>query len=135
MNINVFDDKNKLDCSLSNPKFVFVLASLVQAFHICKNLIKRNDAKLASWIFSESYEKFFPIEPSNLDELADSDIFLGDHKVQFSETYFKLLDLWKDLQSERIADLTGDDIKIDPVGFEKILETARGNLESILQKV
>jgi hypothetical protein len=135
MTIDIFDQNNKLNCSSSNPNFIIIVASLLQSTYICLRLIELNEIRTASWTFSEAYEKYFPAEPSNLDQLKEAKVFVGDFSSAFSEIYFDLLELWKDIQDERIADLTGENIEINPVGLKNILSGAKEKLERILSRI
>lgn len=135
MTIDIFDQKNKLNCAPSNPKFIIAVASLLQSIYTCLYLIERDEIKLASRIFSDTYQRYFPAEPSNLDKLKEVEVFVGEFGNEFAETYFELLELWKDIQDERIADLTGENIEINPIGLKNILSTSKEKLELILKKI
>ena len=135
MVINAFDSKNKMNCSLTNSKFVFVISTLWQSITDSLYLIKKKGITSAVEILSNTFQQFFPKEPPGLNHLRESNIFYGEFKDQFSAIYFDLLGLWKDLQEERIADISGENIKINPVGLEKILLDSREKLETVLKKI
>ncbi len=129
----IFDKQHKLDCSITNPRFVFVVASFIESINICLRLIDQGEVGLAAWAFSEAYEKFFPKDPPNLNQLEGANIFIGEYNSQFGKMYFDLLELWIDIQDERVADLTGDNIKINPRGLKNILLRAKASLGLILK--
>lgn len=131
MIVNVFDAKNRLDCSVSNPGFVFLLATLRQVLLDNRQLLKDGLEDEAKHIFSTTFEVYFPLEPSNLDILSEANVFYGDNAAVFSNAYFNLLELWKVIQDERVSDLTGSNVEVSADYLNVVIEKELEKLEKI----
>lgn len=130
---NIFDNKNKLECSKTNPKFIFLLATIRQVLldSLSPHIKTLNHG--AKDLFSSNFEKYFPLEPSNLDQLKKENVFYGEYSIQFSDIYFELIDLWTTIQDERVAELSGSKINIDLGSFKKIVSDKLGKLNDIVE--
>lgn len=131
----IFDEKNRLDCSNSNPNFTFLVIVFWQLVSDSLLLVKDGDVEGSKSLLSQTIEKFVPKEPPSLNMLRESEVFFGDHSEDFSKIYFNLLALWEDIQSEGVAFLTGNEYKTDNTKLESFLDQQRLSLEDILYRL
>lgn len=130
---NIFDDQNKMDCSSTNPKFIFLLATLRQTLIVTKTLIDNNLVDNSKIIYSSTFGIYFPLEPSDTNQLAKANIFYGTYSNTFSEIYFNLVNLWWTIQDERVASLTESHVELSKNDFEIIISNQLNKLEKITE--
>lgn len=131
----IFDSNNKLDCSKENPNFIFAIDVFLRLMTYAMRLIDSGDLSEAKSILSKTIETHFPKVPSSLDLLETSEVFFGEHSQEFSKIYFELLELWKNIQSDNIADLTGDGFTLTSNDILPILSQCKQGLEELSSKI
>jgi len=131
--MDIFDKNNKLDCSVANPNFLFLVSIYWQMLSDSILLIKEDRTELTKLVLSETVQKFFPKEPSSLNLLPEAKIFIGKHAKQFSTVYFELVELWKLIQDDSVSFLTGYEYKTDHKKLENNLSELKKELEEILE--
>ena len=103
MVINAFDSKNKMNCSLTNSKFVFVISTLWQSITDSLYLIKKKEITSAVEILSNTFQQFFPKEPPGLNHLRESNIFYGEFK-ELAKTNEDFKWLWDDEDFKKLVE-------------------------------
>ena len=130
--MNIFDNKNKLDCTSKNPNYIFLVTTFWQLLSDSVLLIEQEETEMAKIVLSQTIQKFFPEEPSSLNMLPKAEIFYGESAKKFSVIYFELLELWKFIQDDGISFLTGNEYQTDPKKLQQNLLIQKKLLEEIL---
>lgn len=93
--------EGKFDCSFSNPKFakfLIGLSSMLKSYLVSLEH-GRSPNHIGLGVSKEFSYFMVPFEESiNLDSFGYSKVFIGEHSKEFTEVYYRFLEIWKNAQ-------------------------------------
>jgi len=92
--------KENFDCDFGNINFMEMVESFKILIECSIFLIEKKNFKETFLFYNYMFEKYFPENDSNLDDIDYGKMFIGKYAYEMTDIYKRLLDLWIELQNK-----------------------------------
>ncbi len=121
-----------LTCTKQNPQFCSLLDEITHLIQTCTYLLNKNKFPKACLLFSNTINTYIAHLPhTNLDAIHYEDIFHGEYALELSNIFKELIELWKRIQEDQVAEITGAKAEFNLNIFKLKLKKIEKKLEEL----